>query len=347
MASSWIVTRTTKAGGRRFRVEYRTGGRESATRYGGSFRTKAEAVARRQWVDGELAAQRIPDIHVLERDSHRAPTLAAVAERWQASRVDITENTRLQHRSAIRAAVRELGTRRVDTLTPVDVAGLVTALAEKGRKRETIRKTLLALAMVLDFAGLTPNPARDKLHVRLPHADSPEIVPPTAEHVVAVHGALPQRYRLPLVVLESTGMRLGELEQLRWGDVDEQRGRWRVSKSASKTKQARWVNVPPVVFDAVCALVAREDRTAERRVFLGFAGTRFRTALTRACVATGTPSFSPHGLRHRRISLLHLQGVPWARIGEHVGQRSLRTTADTYTHVLVDDAELDYDVMLA
>jgi hypothetical protein len=33
-------------------------------------------------------------------------------------------------------------------------------------------------------------------------------------------------------------------------------------------------------------------------------------------------------------------GVPWARIGEHVGQRNLAVTANTYTHVLAD--ELDY-----
>jgi hypothetical protein len=29
--------------------------------------------------------------------------------------------------------------------------------------------------------------------------------------------------------------------------------------------------------------------------------------------------FSPHDLRHRRISLVHLRGVPWARIGASVG----------------------------
>jgi hypothetical protein len=38
--------------------------------------------------------------------------------------------------------------------------------------------------------------------------------------------------------------------------------------------------------------------------------------------------------------------VPWARIGEHVGQRSLRVTADTYSHVLVDESELDYFALL-
>jgi hypothetical protein len=43
--------------------------------------------------------------------------------------------------------------------------------------------------------------------------------------------------------------------------------------------------------------------------------------------------------------LLHLSGVPWAQIGEHVGQRSLRVTADTYSHVLVDERELDYAAM--
>ena len=53
--------------------------------------------------------------------------------------------------------------------------------------------------------------------------------------------------------------------------------------------------------------------------------------------------FSPHDLRHRRISMLHLSGVPWARIGEHVGQRSLRVTADTYSHVLSDEREIGYD----
>jgi integrase len=53
------------------------------------------------------------------------------------------------------------------------------------------------------------------------------------------------------------------------------------------------------------------------------------------------PHFSPHALRHRRISLLHRQGVSWATIGEQVGQRSKLVTADTYTHALLDSREVD------
>ncbi len=94
------------------------------------------------------------------------------------------------------------------------------------------------------------------------------------------------------------------------------------------------------------AACPRDDRTAQRRVFAGLGGDRFRTAIARACTATGVPAFSPHDLRHRRISLLHLGGVPWARIGEHVGQRNLAFTANTYSHVLADENELDYAAAL-
>jgi integrase len=101
--------------------------------------------------------------------------------------------------------------------------------------------------MVFDYGGVTPNPARDKVTVKLPRETRLEPKPPTAEHVLAV-------YRVP-----------------------------------------------------------------ERRVFQGFGADRLRTAIARACNAAGVPSFSPHDLRHRPISLEHLRGQPWARIGELVG----------------------------
>jgi integrase len=68
--------------------------------------------------------------------------------------------------------------------------------------------------------------------------------------------------------------------------------------------------------------------------------------IAKACKAAAIPLWSPHDLRHRRISLLHLRGVPWARIGEFVGQRDLTVTANTYTHVIADEAELDYAALL-
>jgi integrase len=42
-----------------------------------------------------------------------------------------------------------------------------------------------------------------------------------------------------------------------------------------------------------------------------------------------------------------LAGVLWARIGEDVGHDNVVTTARTYTHVLADEAEVDYAAALA
>lgn len=284
----------------------------------------------------------MPNLAVL-KEALPTPTIAEAARRWQASRVDVAEPTRIQHRFSLRALLPLVGNRRVDEFTAADTADLVAELA-KTRKKETIRKMIVHLAMIFDHEGVQPNAA---CGVRLPFEQKRELQPPTAEHVEAVHRLLPPRYRLPLLVLDATGMRLGELEGLTWGDVDEPRVRWRVSQAVSKTSRARWVNAPPVLFEAVCGLVAREDRAPERRVFQGFGGDRFRTAIARACTAAGIPTFSPHDLRHRRISLLHLGGVPWARIGEHVGQRNLAVTANTYSHVLANEAEPDYEGLLA
>jgi len=43
---------------------------------------------------------------------------------------------------------------------------------------------------------------------------------------------------------------------------------------------------------------------------------------------------------------MHEQGVSWARIGELVGHGDIVTTARTYTHVLGDATELDYQQVL-
>ncbi len=80
-----------------------------------------------------------------------------------------------------------LGSRDVNKLTVADASGLVSELHDAGLARETIRKSLSTLKMALDFAGVQPNPARDK-SIRLPREDVEELTPPTAAHLLAVHG---------------------------------------------------------------------------------------------------------------------------------------------------------------
>jgi integrase len=323
---------------------YRLGGRESAPRYAGSFSTRREALARKAWVVGELAALRVPDLRLVTPTT--TPKLKEAAKRWLESRVDVSEGTRQTYRVALGRLIPRVGETPIGEVDAQAIAAIVAELHASELRKQTIRKTVSVLAMILDYAGVQPNPARDKQTVRLPREERRHVEPPTAEHVGDVVRLLPTRYRLPALVLDATGMRVGELERLTWGDVDEPRGRWRVSASIAKTGRPRWVQVPEVLFEAVCGRTAREDRVPERRVFQGFGADRFRTALTRACTAAGVPAFSPHDLRHRRVSLLHLRGMPWARIGELVGHDDLVTTARTYTHVVVDESEIDYAELL-
>lgn len=80
------------------------------------------------------------------------------------------------------------------------------------------------LQQALDHAQVNPNPARDR-RIRLPRQKRVQITPPETEHVEAVVLALPARYRLPVLALDATGMRISELTSLTWGDVDAPRRR--------------------------------------------------------------------------------------------------------------------------
>jgi integrase len=225
-------------------------------------------------------------------------------------------------------------------------ADLVALLHAEGAKRESIRKVVNATAMVFDFIRIDPNPARDKLTIRLPREEPEELNPPSAEHVAAVYRLLPSRHRLPLLFLDWSGARVAAIDLCLIGDYDEANRRVRLRAKTTKTRKALWVDLPDVLADALEATLGpREDRDPEAKLFAESGSAALRTAIAKACRATAIPLWSPHDLRHRRVSLLHHDGKSWAQIGQLVGQRNLAVTANTYTHVLID-GEVDYRELL-
>jgi integrase len=346
MASVWIRTRAAKRGVRH-RVEYRLGGRESPDLFGGSFATRREATLRKAWILNEIAANRVPVLSLLV-EKPPTLTLAEAGERWHVARYDVEDSTKLQQWTSLKLALPLLGDSHVDQVTAHDVAALVPELVAKGKKPGTIKKAVQAVAMVLDHAGIAPNPARDRVVVKLPREQSEEVNPPTAEHVAAVYGRLPERHRLALLFLDYSGQRLASIDRTLVGDYDQPRRRIRLRKATTKSKRAQWVELPDVLADAIEATLPHPRfRDPEARLFAESGADALRTSIAKACRAAAVPEFSPHDLRHRRISLLHLRGVPWARIAEFVGQRKLSVTADTYSHVLIDESEVDYAALLA
>jgi len=349
MASAWITPRRTKDGYKRYRVEYRLGGREASTCYGGSFKTKREANLRKSWISGELASLRVPELRLLGVDKPKAPTLAEAADSWRASRVDVVEQTANMHRSGVGRIFKVapgLRSRRVDELTVDNVTDLIAALSAEGYKRETIKKSRDALAMTLDFFAVDPNPARDT-RVKLPKERRPHVPPPLAEHVERVAQVLPRQYVLPLLLIDECGPRVRELETAQVGDLDEHRRAIRIRWTVEKNERYRHLELPDDLFAMLVEMLPiREDRELGAPLFPGLTDARLRTAIARACKATGTPRFSPHGLRRRRGSLHYKRCGSLAEVAELLGD-SKRVAADHYVYALTDYREVDRSNLLA
>ena len=131
--------RATKDGGKRFRVEYRPGGREKS-RTAARFRQTA-GEDRADYIAGELAAARVPDLRrAAEGDAGRRSR--GRDARGRPPGVDIAEATRLQHRIQLDKLLPLIGTRRIDELTPQDFADVVAELHAQGaRARRSARRS--------------------------------------------------------------------------------------------------------------------------------------------------------------------------------------------------------------
>jgi hypothetical protein len=237
MASSWITRRATKHGQMRYRVMFRVGGRESSPSYAGSFLTMREAKVRRDFVAGELAAMRIPDLRLLAPES--APTLATVAERWRMSRVDVSDGTMQTYLVALGRLKPRLGSTAIDRIDAQTVADLVADLHARGLRKATISKTLSGPPP--DRCGRTPcraarsagrevRPADGRPAGRRFAIESEEFarrLPPkpwnTRRSGPRSFSAPRSRAPAPLQVFRT------------WGDVDEPRRRWRVSRRSRHT----------------------------------------------------------------------------------------------------------------
>ena len=169
MPSIWTVRRATKRA-TRFQVMYRPGGREVNPRYGGTLGTMREA----------------PNPARLDRRrARRAAYAPACHARRAAGRADARRGGRTlageprrrlgKHPPdaplAVRAhaAAARLTAGRFDH--PTDVQELIGTLAAKGSQARDDPEDRARARMVLDFAGVQPNPARDRVHVKLPRAE--------------------------------------------------------------------------------------------------------------------------------------------------------------------------------
>ncbi len=59
--------------------------------------------------------------------------------------------------------------------------------------------------------------------------------------------------------------------------------------------------------------------------------------MARACKLAGIPTYTPHDLRHRFISILVMSGVPITVVQKVAGHGRASVTLDIYSHVILDE----------
>lgn len=154
-----------------------------------------------------------------------------------------------------------------------------------------------------------------------------------------------------------TGMRRSEVLGLRWKDIDFEKKLLRTvttftpnGRSDGKTKSGfnRTIDLDDITLEELRKRKHQVDYEKER------AGLSYKDNDLVVCTSVGThvlprnlnrtwyrlrkevdvPSIRYHDLRHTHATLMLLQGIPVKVVSERLGHASIKTTLDTYNHLL-------------
>lgn len=206
--------------------------------------------------------------------------------------------------------------------------------------RATANKNLRTLSASLNRAVergyLAENPAEDIDQVREPERDIRVL---SAEEVEKLLGACHStRWRALVTLAVTTGMRLGEMQALRWEDVDLEKGAVEVKNTPDhRTKSGKNRTLP--LPEETVQVLDRLDRNGPY-VFHTSTGRPWNNNLQRGfrriVEKAGVEYCSIHDLRRTFISHLAMEGASAAVVKKLAGHASIRTTQKYYTRIMPD-----------
>ena len=305
------------------------------------------------------------DLSVFEKRPAHA-TLGTYAETWLATHADQGckfSTARVYVVNVRRHILPVLGATPVRLLSRADCRALIAACRGKGLAPKTIENICRTLSSMLSQAVedglLAANPAM-RLGRYYRNADHPKrpICPLTQLEVRALLAAA-QRYApsaYPLLLCAArTGLRLGELLALQWGDLDfhgrfleVQRNLVAGRLTTPKSGKPRRVDMSDQLSATLQALrTARKEETLRRGwgqvpewVFCSETGGRLdgdnfrKRVFYKVLEKAGLRRIRIHDLRHTFASLLLQNGENLKYIQEQLGHSSIQITLDTYGHLI-------------
>lgn len=328
----------------------------------------------RKCLYGRTRAEAASKLRAFQRDTERgAPplnermTVQAYLEQWLAS-----ERSSLDYTSArnyeiwIRRRIApHIGKIPLAKLTPFQLNQMYAILLAQGYARSTVRLTHTLLKQALNRAVKLEVLARNvALSATAPKAEPTTIVFLSREEAKRfLDAAKGTRLEAMWTLALSTGMRLGELLALEWGDLDVRRRTLTISKSLSRRPRKhggltvknpktsyskRTIHLTATVIESLKRHKVRQS--AERLaagplwidhdvVFANEVGGHLVDACVRRDVfapilkKAELPHMRPHDLRHTAATLLLEDGVNILTVSKMLGHSSVAFTLQLYGHV--------------
>lgn len=301
------------------------------------------------------------------------PTVAQYLDYWLTDVLPLTDTskgTHLNYASVVRLyIVPNIGSIRLDALTPANVRDMILAVRDSGKSPSTQRLARSVLRRAIRTAevdGLvTRNVAALVDGVKQRPSTKRTMTPEQARQFLAVAAQYPEADVFRLMLL--TGLRRGEALGLSWADIDLERSPATLTIRRGLLKDERgalYLDEPKtpgskrtIHLPASAAEVLRRRRiqqaeerlafgkdwggrwAAEGLVFTNSVGgavdpDKMNRQLQALTDEAGIGHWTPHELRHTAASLLLNAGVPLKSVSEMLGHSSIRVTADVYGHLL-------------
>lgn len=285
-----------------------------------------------------LAAER--ELHAKAADVARAnesPTVAAFAARW-IGKVDAecSINTAYEYRRRLEGHILpDMGHMPIGDVDSATLQAYVEAKT-RGLSRRTVKAHLATMRAMLAHAhelGLIARVPRVPT-MRIPD-DEPDYL--SFDEAARVIDAAGEDRPLMLIAIR-TGLRLGELRGLQWGDIDLEGRRIRVARQIgrfgigpTKSGRARTVDIDR---DVVAELARIRPKGAGRHDHVwSLTASQITHKCEAVCKRAGIDRrITPHKLRHTFASHHAMRGTPLPVIQAWLGHASITTTM-VYAHL--------------
>jgi integrase len=327
-----------------------------ASKRAGSKRAAKESAVK---IEKEIALERFN----LETPEERRPLLfRQYAERWMKQHVAMNCKgaTICSYRRALELYFLPVfGERNIREITREDVKSLCFGLKEKGLSLTTVKLRITILGTVFNAAIedgiLTANPAiRPGKIIKVP-TNKGQVEFLTQEEfrrfLEAGKEYTPRMFPIFLTALR-TGMRLGELLGLQWGDIDwngkfieVQRNIWRGVVTTPKNGKSRRIDMSNQLSSVLlehrrtmAAEALAQGRPLAKWAFTSKQGNYLNATLVRKAFwdvldKSKLRRFRFHDLRHSFASALIANGEPLAYVKDQMGHSSIQITVDVYGHL--------------